>query len=106
MAGLDNDQLFSVYNWSTIICSSLLVLFFSISLYLCRNNFVPPFVKKVTILMIISNLGSIGVVFGNIRMYYDSGYSTATLLIYLFIQTISGVFRDLCFNVAHWIFAF
>jgi hypothetical protein len=72
MAGLDNDQLFAVYNWSTIICSSLLVVFFSMSLYLCRNSAV-SFVKNVIMMMIISNLGSIGVVVGNASIFYDNG---------------------------------
>lgn len=47
------------YSWSTIITSCLLILGFSVSLWLICRDVKVPFVINILILLILSNVGAV-----------------------------------------------
>ena len=47
------------YSWSTIITSCLLILGFSVSLWLISRDVKVPFVINILILLILSNVGAV-----------------------------------------------
>jgi hypothetical protein len=67
----EDPKVFSVYNWSTIACSSVLVVCYSASLYLIVKDSKVPFVINIIILMILSNIGAILVIPSNMQLAKD-----------------------------------
>jgi hypothetical protein len=66
-----NDlQLFKLYNWSTVACSSVLALLYSISLYLICKDIKLPFVVNIIVLLILSNIAAVVVVYTNVELQY------------------------------------
>jgi len=63
-----------------------------------------PFVTTVIILMIVSNVGAFLIIPSNMWLSKDplppGGYYACIL------QTVSGLMRDLGFNIGHWMFAY
>lgn len=103
---MDNQQLFDFYNWSTIITSAILVLGYSLSLHTIMKDTNVGFVVTITSLLIISNLGAIGIIWANIVLTKHNVDHTPTPLSWLYFQSITGFLRDGCFNVGTWMFAY
>ena len=93
-----------MYNWSTVICSSLLALFYSISLYLIYMKIQLPFLMKIMILLILSNVAALVVIWTNIGLTKDP--FPGDIYWILFLQAFMTFIRDGCFNIGHWIFSY
>lgn len=99
-----DPKLFNAYNWSTVVTSSILAVCYAGSLYLILQDTKVPFVTSIIILLIISNVGAVAVVWANINLSKDP--EPVHVVDWVFIQSIAGLARDLCFNWGHWWFAY
>lgn len=105
----DNNQMWGFYIWSTVGCASVLVLLYSATLvYLLRRQSV-PFTIKLSILLIISNIGSGLEAWANdgiTETIHSYGQPHQGFMLYESLQVIAEVMRDGCFSSAMWIFSF
>lgn len=97
---LSNRQLYLFYSASTVVTSVILIVLYAVSLWLITRTTKQPFVTYIVILLILSNIGSVGVIWCNLELDYNTNYKP-----YILPQSGFGLLRDTCFNVGHWWFA-
>jgi hypothetical protein len=97
----EDDELFTTYTYSTISTSGLLVCAYSICLFLIYKAKV-PFVVKITIILLLSQLGACLTAESNILIMQTN----PPLLWPIYYQALVSLLRDVCFNIGHWMFAF
>lgn len=101
---MNETQLFALYNWSTVLCSSLLALAYSLSLYLICLRTQMPFVVNIIILLIFSNVAGVVIIYCNIQVTKQP-YPKDIYWI-LFLQALMTLIRDGTFNIGHWMFSY
>ena len=93
----------------TVLASGLgliLIILYTVALDKVLRNSKLSNVIQLLILLIVSNLALISSYFAYYK--YESNYwNTASIeMDWVVIQAISAFIRDVCFNIAHWLFAF
>ncbi len=101
---LDNGTLFSIYNYSTAITAALLAVLYLLAVFRIKRTSEDVFVLKLSILLFISNVAAMLVVWANLHVavWFNQKHPIA----WIYVQGISAVIRDVCFNLAHWVFAY
>lgn len=56
--------------------------------------------------MVASNVGAILMIVANIPLIKDNNAPVTGIEFYVVLQFVAGLLRDVCFNIAHWQFAF
>jgi hypothetical protein len=103
--GMDNQQLWQFYCWSTIATSAVLVLLYSLSLHMILKDTNVGFVVAIIILLIVSNLGAIGIIYANVVLTEHNEAQTNPPTSIIYFQAVTGLMRDGCFNMAYVKFA-
>jgi hypothetical protein len=105
---LTNDDLYKVYDWSTVVTSVILVALYVVALRMIRENTECKFVSKLVVLMIISNVGAALMIPCN-NIVVKKGELTVIpkwVLWFVLLQFIAGMMRDVSFNISHWVFSY
>ena len=97
----EDTVLFQTYTYSTICTSGLLVCAYGICLFLIYKAKV-PFVVKITIILLLSQLGACLTAESNILVEKQD----PPMLWPVYYQALASLMRDVCFNIGHWMFAF
>lgn len=81
---------------------AILIVCYSVALWVITKHGSNSFVRKLIIMMIISCIGAEIVSWANGNLDTDTPF---VYYVYI-IQAIGGCMRDCMFNVSHWLFAF
>lgn len=103
-------DLSNIYNIETLIACVILAGMYLAVLIKCMEGSRFTFVLLVSGLMLVSNVFGVLVVISDfviVKAYVpESSSYPSKVYVWIIIQGVGTIFRDSCFNTAHWEFAF